>query len=260
MGMRGGDSRRRSGSFDGSRMAGIHNLPPYGARRPARASWDVIMCHVFIMGPIPTPAVCAGPRVVCKVSRPACRPVVPDAPLPEPCPSPAHNARPAVRASACARRRAGLLPKCRGMSCGIPSGPLQCVMKCHDLNAHGAYAVVLSGMKPRFRVFRVVSPASSFRHGFLLPVRRRSVSAAGPPGQRDPDSRVSSAGACARAGARFAAARLVRLIARARRRAHLSHAFLRGFFAPARTGKSRRLPGRLLLPRTLSRDKFRRCQ
>ena len=57
------------------------------------------------------------------------------------------------------------------------------------------------------------------------------------PERRDPDSRVSCAPAPARAGARIAAARFARLIARARRRAHLSRAFLRGFFAPARTAK-----------------------
>ena len=71
------------------------------------------------------------------------------------------------------------------------------------------------------------------------------------PKRRDPDSRVSCAGARVPACARFAAARIARLIARTRRRAHVSRAFLRGFFAPARTAK-RSGPGNaasfLLLP------------
>ncbi len=47
--------------------------------------------------------------------------------------------------------------------------------------------------------------------------------------ERVPFPRVSCAGACARAGARIAAARFARLIARARQRAHLSRRLLTGF-------------------------------
>ena len=65
--------------------------------------------------------------------------------------------------------------------------------------------------------------------------------AACPPLRRDPNSRVMCAGAPAPVRARFAAARIARLIARARpraraeRRAHVSRPFLRSFFAPAHT-------------------------
>ncbi len=81
---------------------------------------------------------------------------------------------------------------------------------------------------------------SASRMLFTHPVSFHSVAFFPPPGfpeRRDPDSRVSCAPAPARAGARIAAARFARLIARASRRAHLSRAFLRGFFAPARTAK-----------------------
>ncbi len=113
--------------------------------------------------------------------------------------------------------------------------PVRYVMRCHDLHARGAYAESCPGMGPwysiRFLRLRVFGMACPFGPSPFRSSRRRLSK------RRDPDSRVSCAGACARAGARIAAARLVRLIARARRRAHLSRAFLRGFFAPARTAK-----------------------
>ena len=77
-------------------------------------------------------------------------------------PFPAHNARPAARAT-----------------------PHR-VMFCHGPVATGAYAVVLSGMEPAsrpgFRGLRPVVPASRLQQGrFVLP-----VPAAGPPVQRNP--------------------------------------------------------------------------
>ena len=72
----------------------------------------------------------------------------------------------------------------------------------------------------------------------VLSIRLRSVlPAARLPERRDPDSRVSCAGACARAGARIAAARFARLIARARRRTHLACRLNRGRSAPDRHGR-----------------------
>ena len=72
----------------------------------------------------------------------------------------------------------------------------------------------------------------------VLSIRVRSVlSAARLPERRDPDSRVSCVGARAPAGARIAAARLARLIARARRRTHLACRLNRGRSAPGRHGR-----------------------
>ncbi len=66
-------------------------------------------------------------------------------------------------------------------------------------------------------------------------------------GERIPVSRVSCAGACARAGARMAAARLARLIARARQRTHLSRRLLTGIQKMAPPGRA--TPGtRLRMP------------
>ena len=114
--------------------------------------------------------------------------------------------------------------------------PVQCVMKCHDLHAPGAYPVSRSGMRSgysirflRLLVFGMGCPfdPSPFR-SFCRPIV---------PERRDPDSRVSCAGACARAGARIAAARFARLIARARRRTHLACRLNRGRSAPGRHGR-----------------------
>ena len=66
-------------------------------------------------------------------------------------------------------------------------------------------------------------------------------------GERVPVSRVSCAGACARAGARIAAARFARLIVRARQKAHPSRRLLTGFQKVAPPGRA--TPGtRLRMP------------
>ena len=80
---------------------------------------------------------------------------------------------------------------------------------------------------------------SAFCMLFLLLVLFQTVPFSPPPAwqRRDPDSRVSCAGACARAGARIAAARFARLIARARRRTHLACRLNRGRSAPDRHGR-----------------------
>ncbi len=115
-------------------------------------------------------------------------------------------------------------------------------MRCHDPHAGGAYRAARSGIAPPLPagvpgipsgIFETAFPAwfPPFEPSSFRSPRRR------PAGAADPDSRVSRAGARARLGARIAAARLARLIARARRRTHFSRQLLRGFFAPARTGK-----------------------
>ena len=68
---------------------------------------SVMECHdvsCFVMGPASAPVVCAGPAVARKASNPPCRFMVPDAPLPEARPPPAHDAR-VSRRCACARAR-----------------------------------------------------------------------------------------------------------------------------------------------------------
>ena len=144
--------------------------------------------------------------------------------------------------------------------------PCRCVMRCHDRHARGAYPVASSGM-----TFLFPSPASGARRDCcnarsVLPVSPKPYPSACRmpfpplvsfhsvpffPERRDPDSRVSCARACAGAGARFAAARFARLIARTRgrQRAHLACRLDRGrsACAPARAGGG---PRGLRLPRT----------
>ena len=90
-------------------------------------------------------------------------------------------------------------------------------------------------------------PGFGLRHVSLLSTHLRSVlPAAGFPKRRDPNSRVSCAGACAR-GRAFAPARFARLIARARpcararRRAHLARWPNRGLFRAGAHGETKRL-------------------
>ena len=129
-------------------------------------------------------------------------------------------------------------------------------MRCHDPHAGGAYRAARSGIAPPLPAGVPGIPSGFFETAFpawLPPFEPSSFRSPRrrPAGAADPDSRVSRAGARARLGARIAAARLARLIARARRRTHLSRQLLRGFFAPARTGKgggSARTPPPCLRP------------
>ena len=90
-----------------------------------------------------------------------------------------------------------------GLSCFVMRArrePMRDVMNCHVLHARGAYPASCSGMGLSSRSIRP---------------------AAGSPERRDPRfARIAYA-----RGRAFAPARLARLIARARRRAHVSHAF-----------------------------------
>ena len=122
----------------------------------------------------------------------------------------------------------------------------------------------------RGRAVRLLE-AASVRHRHVVPPSRFVPSPAaapnaanitdggvgdapGPPKRRDPDSRVMRACAPAPAGARFAAARIARLIARARlrarggRRAHLARRLNRGLFAPAPTRREAASGYRVLPP------------
>ena len=102
--------------------------------------------------------------------------------------------------------------------------------RCKSAARPGAGAVVLR----RRRCAHVGRPGfgkgrggGRLRSSFLLPRR-----------ERVPFPRVSCAGAPARAGARFAAARFARLIARARRRTHVSRRLLTGFQKLAPLGRA----------------------
>ncbi len=138
---------------------------------------------------------------------------------------------------------------------GSPPGH---VMGCHDRHVGGAYPVAVSGMQPpvlrrcsrysiRFFHLPVFGMKRSSRFAFapFSPPRRtrrtlRMAALAPPPRRtrRDPDSRVSCAPAPAPVRARFAAARIARLIARARRRTHVSRRLLTGFQKVAPPGRA----------------------
>ncbi len=109
------------------------------------------------------------------------------------------------------------------------------VMRCHDLHAHDTYPASCSGMASGYsvRFLRLVV----FGMGCPFDPSSFVFSPPGFPERRDPDSRVSCARACARLGARLASARLVRLIARARRRTHFACRLNRGRSAPGRHGR-----------------------
>ena len=197
------------------------------------------------MGPASAPAVCAGPAVARKASQPPCRSVVPDAPLPEEPASPAHNARAfcgGARAPARARRRAGPLPECHGMSCFV-MGPVSAPAVCAGPAVVRKALQLPFGSRSRTLPLPEERPspahnARAFRGGARAPAqgggggscgqRRRSGSGvvhghsclllSGPgAGRAVPVWRVSCAGAGA--GGRIAAARFARVIARAHGRA-----------------------------------------
>ncbi len=104
---------------------------------------------------------------------------------------------------------------------------------------HGMSCFVMRRLSPRF-VYPPSGSLAGHRASF-----RSSVSSAPPLRGADPVSRISRAG-----GRPLAPARFARLIARARggRRAHLSRAFLRGFFAPGRKRRNRLRECRFLMP------------
>ncbi len=110
-------------------------------------------------------------------------------------------------------------------------------------------------LSPRKRAGAFPGPVFAFLH--VVPPSRfvplRSIRpAAGLPGGGTL-IRAYPARACAGAGGRIAPARLVRLIARARRRAHLSCPFPSCFFAPAPTRNRKRSgPARMPPPSSLS--------
>ena len=154
----------------------------------------------FVMGPVSAP-------VVCKALQPPCRSAVPDAPLPEERPSRAHNARLLARA-----RDGGAVPSTADVMFRH-GGALRDLLPAAP--GYGSWEVTLQSITARsWR--RWASPAcpapAGSGVGFGHPCHLL-------PGQgRDGVSlfRASSrAGLRARAGGRFAAARLARLIARA---------------------------------------------
>ena len=111
-------------------------------------------------------------------------------------------------------------------------------------------AHMLRPVRHGLRVFHSVSRASHLRHG--LASQSIFVPFLPPPATPGGGTliRAYPARACAGGGARFAAARFVRLIARVReaeRRAHVSRPFRGSFFAPARN-RSEAASGWRLLP------------
>ena len=138
---------------------------------------------------------------------------------------------------------------------GVHTNVMFRMREAHNLCAVRAWVPPLSRPLPRAGgelVRRHVCLAEAvFVHLPHIVLSSRFVPLSPPPGcpaRRDPDSRVSCAPVPAPACARFAAARIARLIARvrprarARRRAHFACRLNRGFFAPARTRRTRRLP------------------
>ena len=142
----------------------------------------------------------------------------------------------------CHEARSAFLAMCHEMSCSACAVLISCSRFRHEVRpplnlpstspvrCRGHSRGAESGQQAR------ISGIVFVRFLHVVPSSRSVHSTAGFPERRDPDSRVSCAGACARAGARIAAARFARLIARARRRTHFSCQLPGGFFAPARTG------------------------
>ena len=113
--------------------------------------------------------------------------------------------------------------------------PLRYVMGCHDLHAQGAYAMACPGMGSGYSI---PFPGLCI-FGMGLPFQSVFVPFFPPPAAPGDGTliRAYPARAPAPVGARFAAARIARLIARARKarhRAHVSRPFRGSFFAPAR--------------------------
>ena len=111
------------------------------------------------------------------------------------------------------------------------------VMRCHVRHARGAYSSARSGMTPSFR-----AAAPDIPSGSDICLSSAQVLSPGPVSLLPPAcggvpvSRVSRGCARGAAGGRIAAARLVRLIARARRRTHLSRLLTPGVFStPSRS-------------------------
>ena len=104
------------------------------------------------------------------------------------------------------------LPERRVMSCFVmrrTEPPLGYVMQCHDLNAHGAYPAVLSGMtpSPRAQFPGIASGFPGFASlAWMLPFDPSAFCSSHHPAcprWRDPNSRIP----CARARARLCAFR-----------------------------------------------------
>ena len=148
-------------------------------------------------------------------------------------------------------------------------------MRCHGLHAQCLYPAAVAGMRsalPRLNLLRPPLPPGRKQEGslcggrsvlpklrscpscmsFLHPVSFYSLPFFPPPGlpgRRDPNSRVSCA------GARFAPARFARLIARPRpgaragRKAYLTRCLNRGLFCAGASGETKRTRGcHFLLP------------
>ena len=160
----------------------------------------------------------------------------------------------------------------------------RCVMVCHVLHAVGACAADVSGMglclSPSLNLARSCPAArppalsrewerrycfagrfaslklclSVFRMSF--PPSRFVLPAARLPGAADPDSRVSCAPAPAPARARLAAARIARLIARARDGGRTSPVRSQGSFAPERKTKQPPDAASFLLPHTITGARY----
>ena len=197
-------SRTRSGTMapDAAEDRCAHGAAPRrGQRRQPRIEGPLRKCH----------------GMSCSVMG---RPAVPDAPPPEERSSRAHNARPVARAPARAMRRGRPLHRgCHEMSCSVMCAAGN-VMFCHAVP-----------LPPGCRR----GPPAGLRRGLRrrgsVSVMRASFQAKQRAGRCPCFARVSRGGACACAGGRIAAARLARLIARARRRAHLARPFPPGCFS-----------------------------
>ena len=192
----------------------LRRAPPGPGRPPRIEEPTPRGCHelsCFVMGPVSAPA-------VRKALQPPCRSAVPDAPPPEERSSRAHNARPVARAPARAMRRGRPLHRgCHEMSCSVMCAAGN-VMFCHAGRFRRAVgAVLLPGCGEGFGGggrFRSCVPPFRQKGGTVSLFRA--------------SSRGRARGA---AGGRIAAARLARLIARARRQTHLARPFPPGCFS-----------------------------
>ena len=126
--------------------------------------------------------------------------------------------------------------KCHEPGCRRRPRPLRHVswnvMRCHVRHARGAYSSACSGMSSSFR-----AAAPDIPSGSDICLSSAQVLSPGPVSLLPPAcggvpvSRVSRGCARGAAGGRIAAARLARLIARARRRTHLARPFPPGSFS-----------------------------
>ena len=203
----------------------LRRAPPGPGRPPRIEEPTPRICHgmsCFVMGPVYAPA-------VRKALQPPCRSAVPDAPPPEERSSRAHNARPVARARPPARG-GGTLPstvdvmichedavRCHEMSCSVMRAAGN-VMFCHaGPLPPGCRRVLPAGLRRGFR-----------RRGSVSVMRASFQAKGGTVSLFRAPLRGRARGA---AGGRIAAARLARLIARARRQTHLARPFPPGVFS-----------------------------